>query len=202
MSVESIQFRNQVTLIRSLFAKTDCVTEDTIFSKEITKDFLDQLCRTDLLSHTGKAYCKGSRWINERSMALKKFITVASSAPKKVEPEQTGTYPSQKLQEAHDSPVQTPFLGEVIKSRRSLTMGLKFTKGKELSGVLSWYSSHHPSIIEQVGSEGRRRYYEQEAFEVNGKIYRIIDLEAHLLKSVRDFFDDSVSLKIQRIHRE
>jgi hypothetical protein len=53
-----------------------------------------------------------------------------------------------------------------------------------------------------MGSEGRRRYYEQEAFELNGKIYRILDLEAHLLKSVKDFFEGSVRLEIERIHRE
>lgn len=202
MSVESIRFRNQVTLIRALFAKTDCVIEEKIFDKKITKDFLDQLCRTDLLTHTGKTYCKGYRWINDRSMALKKFITIASSTLRKAQPEQTALNPPQDPQAPHDSPIRTPFLGEIIKSRKSLTMGLKFTKGKELSGVLSWYSSHPPSVISPMGSEGRRRYYEQEAFEIDGKIYRVLDLEAHLLKSVKDFFDGSVSLEIQRIHRE
>ena len=202
MSVESIRFRNQVTLIRTLFAKTDCVIEEKIFDKKITKDFLDQLCRTDLLTHTGQTYCKGYRWINERSMALKKFITIASSTPKPAQPEQTVPDPPQDPQAPHDSPVRTPFLGEIIKSRRSLTMGLKFTKGKEFSGVLSWYSSHPPSVISPIGREGRRRYYEQEAFELNGKIYRVLDLEAHLLKSVKEFFDGSVRLEIERIHRE
>jgi len=202
MSVESIRFRNQVVQIRSLFAKTDCLTEDALFSKKVAPAFLKQLCDTGLLNHTGKAYCKGGRWINDRSMVLRKFITIASSTPKPVPSQQTIPDPPQDHQAPHDNPVQTPFLGEVIKSRKSLTMGLKFTKGKELSGVLSWYSSHHPSVIAPIGSEGRRRYYEQEAFEINGKVYRVLDLEAHLMKSVKEFFDGSVNLEVQRIHRE
>jgi len=204
MSVGSVEFRKQVKLIRQALAKQDCVPTDVVLSKyKLPISFIEQLCEVGLLTHDGRVCCKGRRWINERAMALTKFMAIASQrlaikpASQSVQQE-----PSQSPQEPHDSPVHTPFLGQVIKSRKSLTMGLKFTKGQHLSGVLSWYSSHPSGVISPMNGEGRRRYYEQEAFEVNDKLYHIVDLEDHLLKAIQEFFDNSVKLTIQRIHHE
>lgn len=100
-----------------------------------------------------------------------------------------------------DLPINTPFLGDVIKSRKSLTMGIKFTRGKQLSAELSWYSSQPFETIEANNAEARRRFYEQEAFEVDGQIYRVTDLEAHLLKAVEEFFAGTrVDTTVKRIH--
>jgi len=204
MSVESIRFNNQIKQVRLAFAKTDCQPTDVLLGKyRLTTAFLEQLCKVGLLSPSNAVYCKASRWINERAMALSKFTAIASKVPATTStPAPTVADPKQNPAAPHDTPVTTPFLGQVLKSRRSLTMGLKFTKGKELSGVLSWYSSQPSGVISSVNNAGRNRYYEQEVFEVEGKIYRIVDLEEHLLKAIKAFFDESVKLTIQRIHHE
>jgi hypothetical protein len=202
MSVESIRFNNQIKQVRLAFAKTDCQPTDVLLGKySLTTAFLEQLCNVGLLSPSKAVYCKGSRWINERAMALSKFTAIASKVPATKSPPAPAD-PKQNPEAPHDTPVATPFLGQVLKSRRSLTMGLKFTKGKELSGVLSWYSSHPSGVISSVNNAGRNRYYEQEVFELEGKIYRIVDLEDHLLKAIKEFFEQSVKLTIQRIHHE
>lgn len=203
MSVESIRFRNHIKQIRQALAKQDCVTVETLWSKyKLPIPFIKQLCQVGLLNFDGVLYCKGNRWINDRAMSLAKFIAIASRRPAEKPTNQSVEPALRSSQEPHDSPVATPFLGEVTKSRKSLTMGLKFTKGKELNGVLSWFSSHSSGVIGSITGEGRRRYYEQEAFEIDGKLYRIVDLEDRLLKTIEEFFDKSVELTIQRIHHE
>jgi hypothetical protein len=204
MSVDSIRFRNQVKQIRQALAKQDCITTDVLLSKyKLSMPFLEQLCNVGLLTLDRVTCCKGSRWINERAMPFHKFMAIASQPLPAVKSANQLTQPSpQSPQDPHDSPIHTPFLGQVIRSRKSLTMGLKFTKGQQLSGVLSWYSSHPSGVIGPINGEGRRRYYEQEVFELDGKMYRIVDLEDHLLKAIEEFFDKSVKLTIQRIHHE
>lgn len=203
MSVESIRFRNHIKQIRQALAKQDCIAADILLSKyKLPTSFIEQLCQVGLLTFDGVICCKGSRWINERAMALPKFMAIASKQPAAKPVSQSTQQGLQSPQEPHDSPVNTPFLGQVVKSRKSLTMGLKFTKGQQLSGALSWYSSHPSGVIAPINGEGRRRYYEQEAFELDGKLYRIVDLEDHLLKAIEEFFDNSVKLTIQRIHHE
>lgn len=204
MSVESIRFRNHIKQVRQAFAKQDCIIADVLSSKyKLPASFIERLCQVGLLTFDGIICCKGSRWINERAMSLPKFAAIASQQTA-VKPVNQPTQPAlQNPQEPHDTPITTPFLGQVIKSRKSLTMGLKFTKGQQLSGVLSWYSSHPSGVIAPISTAaGRRRYYEQEAFEIDGKLYRVVDLEDHLLKAIEDFFDKSVKLTVQRIHHE
>lgn len=203
MSIESIRFRNQVKQVRLAFAKTDCQPIDKLINKHrLSIAFLRQLLKVGLLTSGDTVYCKGKRWIAEPGMPLSQFISIAESNPLESTSKPIIEPPADSPRDLHDSPVATPFLGQVFKSRRSLTMGLKFTKGKELSGVLSWYSSHPSGVIGSVNNSARERYYQQEVFEIDGKIYRIVDLEDHLLKALKEFFDNSLKLTIQRIHHE
>lgn len=147
-------------------------------------------------------YCKGKRWSAEPAMSLSQFILIAESNPLELVSKAIVEPPADSPRDLHDNPIVTPFLGQILKSRRSLTMGLKFTKGKELSGVLSWYSTHSSGIMGPMNSAARTRYYEQEVFEIGDKIYRVVDLEDHLIKALKEFFDSSIKLTIQRIHHE
>ena len=147
-------------------------------------------------------YCKGKRWSAEPAMSLSQFISIVESNPLDLVSKPITELPTDSPGDLHDNPVVTPFLGQILKSRRSLTMGLKFTKGKELSGVLSWYSTHPSGVVGPMNSAARARYYEQEVIEIGDKIYRVVDLEDHLIKALKEFFDNSVKLTIQRIHHE
>lgn len=203
MSIESIRFRNQVKQVRLAFAKTDCQPTDKLVSKhKLSVRFLQQLLEVGLLTMGDTVYCKGKRWSAEPTMSLSQFISIAESNPLELAPKLTIEPSVGNTQNLHDNPVVTPFLGQILKSRRSLTMGLKFTKGKEFSGVLSWYSTHSSGIMGPMNSAARARYYEQEVFEVGERIYRVVDLEDHLIKALKEFFDSSIKLTIQRIHHE
>lgn len=161
------------------------------------------ICRVSLLICTADDhYEKAPVWLKSSTMSLTRLINIA--AGKTPLPSQLVTpTPVNPPAEGNllDLPINTPFLGDVIKSRKSLTMGIKLTKGKQLSAELSWYSSQAFEIIEANNPEARSRFYEQEAFEVDGQIYRVVDLEAHLLNAVKEFFDGtSVETTIKRIH--
>jgi hypothetical protein len=203
MSIESIRFRNQIKQVRLAFAKTDCQPTDKLTSKyRLSVSFLQQLLKVGLLTMGDTVYCKGKRWSAEPAISLSQFILIAESNPLELVSKAIVEPPADSPRDLHDNPVVTPFLGQVLKSRRSLTMGLKFTKGKELSGVLSWYSTHSSGIMGPMNSAARARYYEQEVFEIGDKIYRVVDLEDHLIKALKEFFDSSIKLTIQRIHHE
>ncbi|RYE21865.1 MAG: hypothetical protein EOP45_09035 [Sphingobacteriaceae bacterium] len=203
MSIESIRFRTQVKQVRLAFAKIDCQPTEKLISKyRLSTTFLQQLLKVGLLSLGDTVYCKGKRWTDESSMTLNRFISIAESNMDELAPNSAPKPLYETPPTLHDNPVITPFLGQILKSRRSLTMGLKFTKGKEFSCVLSWYSTHSSSVIGPMNSAARTRYYEQEVFEIGEKIYRIVDLEDHLLKALEEFFENSIKLTIQRIHHE
>ena len=203
MSIENIRFRNQVKQVRLAFAKADCQPTDKLVGKhKLSVSFLQQLLKVGLLTGGDTVHCKGKRWSIDPTMSLDQFISIAKSNPLELVSKLTVEPPADTSQDLHDNPVVTPFLGQILKSRRSLTMGLKFTKGKELSGVLSWYSTHPSGVMSSVNNAARTRYYEQEVFEIGDNIYRIVDLEDHLLKALKEFFDSSIKLTIQRIHHE
>lgn len=190
--------------VRQAFVKTDCQATDILTSKhKLTLTFLTFLCEVGLLiTKDDKVFCRSQVWLKEPTMTLTKLVNIATG---KIKLNPSAPVPSPQTPpegaEMHDMPINTPFLGNVIKSRKSLTMGIKLTKAKQLKAELSWYSSQAYGIIESNNPEARRRYYEQEAFEIAGQVYRVVDLEEHMLNALKEFFKGSiVETTIKRIH--
>lgn len=204
MAIDNIDFRNKMGRVRKAFSKTDCQTIEILVNKhKLDLGFLQLLCQVNLLkSEKDDVLCKSTVWINDRAMSLTKLINIVTGKVKASS--SAGVKLPQTLPEGaelHDMLINTPFLGNVIKSRKSLTMGFKLTNAKQLRAELSWYSSQPYETIESNNSEARRRYYEQEALEVNGQLYRVVDLEQHMLKALKEFFDGSVvETTVKRIH--
>lgn len=202
MGIDNIDFRNKMGRARQAFSKTDCQTTEILIDKhKLDLDFLQFLCQVSLLkSERDKVFCKSSIWINDREMSLTRLIHIATGKAKSsAEPKPPQTPPESA--QMHDTMINTPFLGNVIKSRKSLTMGFKLTNAKQLKAELSWYSSQPFGTIESNNPEARRRYYEQEALEVDGQLYRVVDLEQHMLKALKEFFNGSVvETSVKRIH--
>lgn len=204
MSIDNVDFRNKMGRARQAFAKVDCQTIEILTAKhKLTLTFLNFLCEVGLLvNQDDKVFCRSMAWLEDRTMTLTRLVNIATGKTKlnRSTPVRLPQTPPERA-EMHDMPINTPFLGNVIKSRKSLTMGFKLTNAKELKAELSWYSSQAYETIESNNPEARRRYYEQEALEVNGQLYRVVDLEQYMLKALKEFFDGSVvETTVKRIH--
>jgi hypothetical protein len=204
MSIDNIDFRNKIGRARQAFAKVDCQTTEILTGKhKLTLTFLNLLCEVGLLvNQSDRVFCRSAAWLDDRTMTLTKLVNIATGKTKfhPSTPARSAQTPP-KGAEMHDVPINTPFLGNVIKSRKSLTMGFKLTKAKQLQAELSWYSSQAFGTIESNNPEARRRYYEQEAFEIDGQVYRVVDLEVHMLNALKEFFKGSlVETTVKRIH--
>jgi hypothetical protein len=204
MGIDNIDFRNKMGRARQAFVKVDCQVVEILTDKhKLPLSFLSLLCEVGLLvSNDDKIFCRSAAWLKEPAMTLTKLVNIATGKTKL-----SGSLPVRSAQtppkgaEMHDVPISTPFLGNVIKTRKSLTMGFKLTNAKQLKAELSWYSSQAYETIESNNPEARRRYYEQEALEVNGQLYRVVDLEQHMLKALKEFFEGSVvETTVKRIH--
>ncbi|AUD07055.1 hypothetical protein [Spirosoma pollinicola] len=205
MSIDKTDLRNRMGRLRQAFLKADCQSVEVLTVKyKLPLSFLTFLCELDLLvSQKQITFCRSAAWLREPNMTLTRLINIATGKTKI----QTDSAPVQLPQtppvsaEMRDMPINTPFLGNVIKSRKSLTMGFKLTNAKQLKAELSWYSSQAFDTIEANNPEARRRYYEQEALEVDGQLYRVVDLEQHMLKALKEFFDGAVvETTVKRIH--
>lgn len=204
MNTNSIDFRNKVGRLRQAFSKDISHAAHLLLKQyKLDTEFITYMCHIGLLvSKPDDRYEKAPVWSQASTMSLTRLINIAAGKtplpPQPVTPAPVSLPATGALL---DLPINTPFLGDMIKSRKSLTMGFKFTKGKQLSAELSWYSSQTFETIEANNAEARRRFYEQEAFEVDGHIYRVVDLEAHLLKAVNEFFTGtSIVTTVRRIH--
>jgi hypothetical protein len=204
MAIDNIDFRNKVGRARQAFSKVDCQTTEILTSKhKLPLTFLNLLCEVGLLvNQNDKAFCRSPAWLDDRTMTLTRLVNIATGKTKlgsSNSPRPVLTPPEGA--EMHDMPINTPFLGTVIKSRKSLTMGFKLTKGKQFQAELSWYSSQAFGTIESNNAEARRRYYEQEAFEIDDQVYRVVDLEVHMMEALKEFFKGSLTeTTVKRIH--
>jgi len=203
MSIEGIRFHHQVKQVRSAFARTDSLPTDQLVTiYQLSFAFLKQLLEADLLSLTNSIYYKGKRWTAEPDMSLDRFLLIARSGSIEPTPEQLKKTVTKKLPDQLTSPVIKPSLRQAVKPRQNLAMNLKFTKSKQWDGVLSWSSSHSSEAVDSTNQNDRRQQYQQEVLEVNGEIYRVVDLEEHLEKALLDFFEGSLKLTIQHRTRK
>lgn len=200
MSIEGIRFHHQIKQVRSAFARTDSLpTDQLVTTYQLSFAFLKQLLEVGLLGLTNSVYYKGKRWTAEPDMSLDKFLMIARSGSVEAAPEQVKKSVTEKLPAQSNKPAIKSSLRQVVKPRQNLAMNLKFTKSKQWDGVLSWSSSHASKVIDSTSQNG---HDQQEVLEVNGEIYRVVDLEEHLEKALLDFFEGSLKLTIQHRTRK
>ncbi|GAB3798110.1 hypothetical protein GCM10028819_18490 [Spirosoma humi] len=198
MSIEGIRFHHQIKQVRSAFARTDSVSTDQLVTTyQLSFAFLKQLVEVDLLSLTNSVYHKGKRWAAEPDMSLDRFLILARSGSVKATAEPLKKTVPQKLSDPLSNPGIKSSLRQVVKPRQKLAMNLNFTKSKQGDGVLSWSSSHSGQVVGSTSPDGHHQPDQQEVLEVNGEIYKVVDLEEHLEKALLDFFEGSLKLTIQ-----
>lgn len=198
MSTEGIRFHHQVKQVRSAFAKTNYHSPIHLATTyQLSFGFLKQLLTVGLLSLNNSVYCKGEHWAAEPDMSLDRFLAIARSGPVAYTPEQLKKSTHSKLPDQFDNSVLKTSPPQAVKPRQNLAINLKFTKSKQWNGVLSWYSSHPGKLTNSISQNDQHQPYEQETLEVNGKIYRVVDLEEHVEKALLDFFEGDLTLTIQ-----
>lgn len=198
MSIEGIRFHHQIKQVRSAFARTDSLpTDQLVTTYQLSFPFLKQLLEVGLLGLTNSVYYKGKRWTAEPDMSLDRFLIIARSGSVEAASEQGRKSITEKLPAQSNKPAIKSSLRQVVKPRQNLAMNLKFTKSKQWDGVLSWSSSHLSKAVDLTSLDDQ-----QEVLEVNGEIYRVVDLEEHLEKALLDFFEGSLKLTIQHRTRK
>ncbi|RZM05710.1 MAG: hypothetical protein EOO88_54500 [Pedobacter sp.] len=167
---------------------------------QLSFTFLKQLLEADLLGLTNSIYYKGKRWTAEPDMSLDKFLMIARSGSVEGVPDQVKKSVAEKLPAQSNKPAIKSSLRQVVKPRQNLAMNLKFTKSKQWDGVLSWSSNHSSKAVDSTSLDDQ--HDQQEVLEVNGEIYKVVDLEEHLEKALLDFFEGSLKLTIQHRTRK